>query len=336
MDLSTGINSENFKTKEICLAPMLDVTTANFRRFVRLTSEHTILFTELIVANTVIHIDKEKLIERLGDIDERTVVQIGGSDVNEIVNAICVLKDVGCKHFNLNVGCPSTRVQKGCFGAVLMKNKELISEIINSVYKKCDIVLSLKIRTGVDNYDTYEFFRDFVHFLVKNTPVKKFYVHARKCWLLGLSPKQNRNIPPLNYSFVYKIKEEFPHVLFILNGGLKKIADFNKLFCNNNLTLDGIMIGREAIKNILVFRSFENYLHESSQDTIFSVVKKYLNKFELSKPITFRILNPLQNILHGQKGTKKWKIFLNESVHKKKLTVSDFIDEIESLRLLDI
>ncbi|WUR03294.1 tRNA-dihydrouridine synthase [Vairimorpha necatrix] len=325
------VNEKNFKSQdyrnlEISLAPMLEVTTANFRKFVRISSKHTLLFTEMIVSNTVINISTTKLLQRLGDIDDLTVVQIGGSDPTEISSAISILKQHGCKHFNLNLGCPSSRVQKGCFGAVLMKDKELVTKIVNTVYSDHNIVLSLKIRVGVDDLDTYEFFSNFVKFLVQNSPVKKFYVHARKCWLGGLSPKQNRNIPSLNYEYVYRIKQELLHIKFILNGGIKNLPYENMV--------DGIMIGREAIKNILVFKNIEDIIYGNNNMNVYEIIKRYLETFDGGEKITFRMLSPLQNVLHGKNGSKMWKRFLNEAVHKDKMSIDEFIKEIETTKIL--
>ncbi|KAK6090313.1 hypothetical protein P3W45_000670 [Vairimorpha bombi] len=317
--------SDNNFNKEISLAPMLDVTTANFRKLVRISSEKTVIFTEMIVSSTVLHIETDKLRERLGLIDNNTVVQIGGSDPEEISNAVIILQNLGCTHFNLNVGCPSSRVQKGCFGAILMKDKYLVSDIVNSVYTKCKTVISLKIRTGVNDCDTYDFFKDFVSHIITNTPVSKFYVHARKCWLSGLSPKQNRTVPPLNYDFVYRIKEDFPHIKFILNGGLKGIEDIEKL-----KNLDGMMIGREAIKNILVFTSIDEHLYGTTKINVNDILCQYLKEFDGNSLANFRILGPIQHILYGQKGTKKFKIFLNEAV-RQKYTLNKVIEQLEQI-----
>lgn len=323
--------------KEISLAPMLDVTTSHYRRFVRLTSKNTVLFTEMIVSNTVIHISTDKLIERLGEYDENTVVQIGGSDPKQIAEAVKIIQKLGFDKFNLNCGCPSSRVQQGCFGAILMLKKELVAEILNTTYETTGIIMSLKIRTGVDEFDNQEFLETFVSYIKANTKTNVFYIHARKCWLKGLSPKQNRNVPVLNYEAVYKLKEKYFDLKIILNGGIK----------GDNLDrigpLDGAMIGREAIKNIMVFweieekhKNFNNNKEcecniENIQNkecesykckkrkklAIKNYIKCYFEFYDPEEKIRGYHIQPILNILSGIEGCKRLKQKINELLVKK-------------------
>ncbi|KAF9763427.1 tRNA-dihydrouridine(20/20a) synthase [Nosema granulosis] len=326
---------------EIALAPMIDVTTANYRKLVRMSSKTVVMFTEMIVSSTVVHIAEDKLLERLGEYDDNTVVQVGGSDPIEISRAIEILRKLGYTMFNLNVGCPSSRVQKGCFGAVLMKDKCLVGRIVNQVYQDTGIILSLKIRTGVDELDTYDFFKDFVEYIVNGTPASVFYVHARKCWLKGLSPKQNRNVPELNYDFVHRIKSEMPNIKFILNGGIKTFED---VFKHSNL--DGVMIGRAAIDDIFIFYKLERSLElskvgdktecslgykDDNDNFLYNIntITKYLISFGPSTSLNYKIIMPLQNIMFGRKGCKQYKIELAEQL-KRKVTVSEFLFNIYS------
>lgn len=329
---------------EISLAPMIDVTTANFRKLVRLSSQSVVLFTEMIVSSTIVHISKDRLIERLGEVDDKTVVQVGGSDPEEISKVIRILADIGWTSFNLNVGCPSSRVQKGQFGAVLMKDVDLVCRIINQVYKDTGFILSLKIRTGVDEFDSFEFFKAFVSHVTSTTPTTVFYVHARKCWLKGLSPKQNRTIPPLNYEYVYKIKEEMPNITFILNGGISSIEDVQR-----HQQLDGVMIGRKAVDDVFIFYSIgkalkiDNYLLESREDTRLNsdldtgcdifykkhIVYTYLLSFGGSTIVCHKIAFPFLNLMHGRKGCKSFKIKLADLLKERK-TVLEFIGEIHN------
>ncbi|ADM11876.2 tRNA-dihydrouridine synthase [Encephalitozoon intestinalis ATCC 50506] len=323
---------------EISLAPMMDVTTAHFRRLIRLTSSSTILFTEMIVSNTVIHISRDRLREKLGEYDDKTVVQIGGSDAGQIVEAVKILQDLGYRMFNLNCGCPSSRVKKGSFGAVLMLNKELVAEIINKVYKETGEILSLKIRVGVDNHEGIDFLKEFVGYIKENTPNRTFYVHARKCWLEGLSPEQNRKLPPLDYDSVYMIKRLYPELKIVLNGciginNLDRIKD-----------LDGVMVGREAIRDILVFWDIDRKLSmkcdkgerrdceelfpfdmdmkkiECRSDSeakewraqkIRSVVREYFEGFPPSDQLKSIHIQPIINLMRGKKGCKEYRRKLN-------------------------
>ncbi|KAI5148935.1 tRNA-dihydrouridine synthase A [Enteropsectra breve] len=303
---------------EFSLAPMLKVTNPHFRLFMREISPKTLLFTEMIVSSTVVHVTPEKLRFILGDADHNTVVQIGGSDPEEVAEAVKIVKELGWRHFNLNCGCPSERVQHGKFGAILMKEKETVADIINTVYKKTGVIISLKIRCGVDEFDSYKFFRGFVEYIKNSTPCNRFYVHARKCWLKGVNPKQNRTIPPLCYDFVYNLKDSFPDLFISLNGGIKE----NELAKLNNL--DGMMIGRRAVENIRIFAEYEN-IEISMKD----IVKSYLAKAEsLLSSSKSKILVPLNNIRKGMPRNKEYRKALND-IMKDSTPISEVYAHIE-------
>lgn len=337
---------------EISLAPMLDVTTAHFRRFVRLTSEDTVLFTEMIVSSTIVHISREKLVGRLGEWDLKTVVQIGGSDPQEVAEAVRIVQEMGYSRFNLNCGCPSSRVQRGSFGAVLMLRKEVVGEIVNAVHRRTGVVMSLKIRTGVDECDGFEFVDGFVRHIKQNTPCRTFYIHARKCWLRGLSPQQNRNIPPLDYECVYLVKKTHPELNVVLNGSI----------CGGDMTkatgLDGLMIGREAVRNIFVFWEMEQGVGALNGDTgcarclrretpscrdeeepelgeidvdgdvgkgsecgrcvrrmvEHDTVRRYFLYFSQEEVVRASHVQPIMNLLAGRNGCKKYRRRLSELV----------------------
>ncbi|KAH9411104.1 dihydrouridine synthase [Ordospora pajunii] len=325
---------------EISLAPMMDVTTPQFRRLVRMTSKSTVLFTEMIVCSTVVHVAREKLLEMVGEYDARTVVQIGGSNASEIVEAVKILQRLGYKEFNLNCGCPSPRVKKGCFGAILMLRKQLVAEIINRVHCDTGVILSLKIRTGVDEHDGIGFLDDFVTYVKMSTACRSFYVHARKCWLSGLSPKQNRHVPALDYGSVYAIKQLHPDLKIVLNGCID--ADGLDKLCN----LDGLMIGRESMKNIFVFWEIDRKIGrdgfiggESSTDGIIvdagsgdnckeqelidsnakknmmhDVIGRYFDWYGKEKEMRIWDVQPMMNLMAGKKGCKAYRQMLGEIV----------------------
>ncbi|KHN69378.1 tRNA-dihydrouridine synthase [Ordospora colligata] len=330
---------------EISLAPMMDVTTPQFRRLIRLTSKSTVLFTEMIVCSTVVHVTCEKLLEMVGKYDANTVVQIGGSDASEIVEAVKILQSLGYKEFNLNCGCPSARVKKGCFGAILMLKKQLVAEIVNKVHCDTGVVLSLKIRTGVDDHDGVEFLDDFITYLKMNTACRSFYVHARKCWLSGLSPKQNRQVPPLDYESVYAIKQLHPDLKIMLNGCID--ADGLEKLCS----LDGLMIGRESMKNIFVFWEIdrkigkerfgegeegcsndnvrantgfdsdckENKLIDDNEKKVMvhEVIRRYFEWYGKEKEMRIWDIQPMMNLLVGKKGCKAYRQMLGEIVRRR-------------------
>lgn len=311
-----SFNSQT-KTTEISLAPMMKITTPYFRMLLRKTAPKTILFTEMIVASTVTHVTDEKINIILGDPEDLTVVQLGGSDPEEVSNAVEILKKIGWNQFNLNCGCPSDRVQSGKFGAVLMLEKENVGNIINTVYKNTGVILSLKIRTGVDEHDSFDFFKGFVEYISLNSPCTKFYVHARKCWLNGLSPKQNRNVPSLNYQFVYDIKSMFPHLFISLNGGIKT-NDWDKV-----KNLDGLMIGRHAWDNIKTFSQYEQ-----SNIDMKTVVKEYIEEAAKHNAPKYKILMPLINYRKGRSLSKAFKQTINEILHSE-ISLDEIYSKIE-------
>lgn len=247
----------------------------------------------MISPDFIIH--NKTFTDRLKFLDSRTVIQLGSSDKEKLANAILLLQAVyGSKlKVNLNCGCPSTRVQSGNFGAILMKSNKLVVEIINHVYEKTGIVLSLKIRIGVDDLDSYDFFKEFVLSIVENTPCRIFFVHARKCWLNGISPHQNRNIPPLNYEFVEKLRDEIniAKIERKLNKNNMRIASYKSKISNEgvvlrknldkveihlngglnennfiNFNFDGLMFGRRAIEFPFIFRILNEFLGDNYAD----------------------------------------------------------------------
>jgi len=303
------MNSQPEKIHEISLAPMLKVTTPLFRLLIRKTSKSVVLFTEMIVSSTVVNVTPEKLKIILGSPEDATVVQLGGSDPLEVARSVEILVAVGWKHFNLNCGCPSERVKSGKFGAVLMLEKERVAAIVNAVYERTGIVLSLKIRTGVDENDTFEFLKGFVEHVSTHSPCFKFYIHARKCWLCGLNPKQNRTVPALNYECVYRLKRDLPHLFISLNGGIK--ADGMELVDN----LDGLMIGRYACENLKVFNDVYGGGHEREALDMKEIVRTYLVEAAELEPPMFRVIMPLINIRKGQRHSKEFKQTINRIMH---------------------
>lgn len=291
---------------EISLAPMMKITTPAFRILMRMLSPTTLLFTEMIVSATVVNMPTEKLLLALGTPEENTVVQVGGSNPQEVAQAVLVLKKLGWTAFNLNCGCPSNRVKSGKFGAVLMLDKQNVADIINETHKLTGCVLSLKIRTGVDNNDSYEWLNDFVGFISSTTRCTRFYCHARKCWLNGLSPKQNRSIPVLNYDYVYRLKEDFPSLFISLNGSIKG-DDLGKL-----RNLDGLMIGRHSWEEITVFSKYENVDVNMKE-----VIREYIEVTSRKGVPKHKILMPLINYRKGRPGTSLFKQRINEILHSE-------------------
>ena len=229
--------------RRFCVAPMMDRTDRHERFFLRSLSKKAYLYTEMINANSVLFGDKNKLL-KFNECEHPLAIQLGGNDPIKLRDSAIISEAYGYDEINLNIGCPSSKVQNGEFGAVLMKNPKLVAQCIKSIKDKVKIPVSVKCRIGVDDMNEDKDLSAFIK-EVSDSGCKVFIVHARKAWLKGLSPKENRNIPPINYQRVYRLKEEFPDLEIIINGGLKKIEDSEK----HLRFVDGVMMGRKVYKD---------------------------------------------------------------------------------------
>jgi len=229
--------------RRFCVAPMMDRTDRHERFFLRSLSKKAYLYTEMINANSVLFGDQNKLL-KFNECEHPLGIQLGGNDPMKLSEAAVISEAYGYDEINLNIGCPSTKVQDGAFGAILMKNPKLVAEFVRSITNKVKIPVSVKCRIGIDDMDEEKNLSDFVK-KISNAGCQIFIVHARKALLKGLSPKENRNIPPLNYERVYRLKEEFPDLEIIINGGLEKVERSKE----HLRFVDGVMMGRKAYEN---------------------------------------------------------------------------------------
>ena len=229
--------------RRFCVAPMMDRTDRHERFFLRSLSKKAYLYTEMINANAVLFGDQNELL-KFNECEHPLAIQLGGNDPIKLSEAATISESYGYDEINLNIGCPSNKVQSGNFGAILMNKPNLVAKCVKAIKNKVNIPVSVKCRIGVDDMDEEKDLNTFIK-KVSDSGCKIFIVHARKAWLKGLSPRENRNIPPLNYERVYKLKDEFPHLEIIINGGLETIED-----SKNHLTkVDGVMMGRKAYEN---------------------------------------------------------------------------------------
>ena len=225
------------------MAPMMDRTDRHERFFLRYLSKKAYLYTEMINANAVLFGTQNELL-KFNECEHPLAIQLGGNDPIKLSEAATISESYGYDEINLNIGCPSNKVQSGNFGAILMNKPNLVAKCVKAIKNKVNIPVSVKCRIGVDDMDEEKDLNTFIK-KVSDSGCKIFIVHARKAWLKGLSPRENRNIPPLNYERVYKLKDEFPHLEIIINGGLETIED-----SKNHLTkVDGVMMGRKAYEN---------------------------------------------------------------------------------------
>ena len=236
-------NSAMLPSHTFSVAPMLDWTDKHCRYFHRLVSKKALLYTEMVTTGAILHGDQERFLAFNAE-ENPVVFQLGGSDPAELAQCAKIVEQYGYEQVNLNVGCPSDRVQNGRFGACLMAEPMLVAECVAAMQQAVSIPVSIKTRIGIDEQDSYEALQHFV-FTVASAGCKDFIIHARKAWLKGLSPKQNREVPPLRYDVVYQIKKDFPNLNISLNGGVTSLDEAIEILQH----VDGVMVGREVYHN---------------------------------------------------------------------------------------
>lgn len=321
--------------RKFCVAPMIDWTDRFERYFLRLISKHAVLFTEMITAPAIIHGKRERL---LGfDESEHTVVlQLGGSDPDQLNLAVEIAETWGYDEYNLNLGCPSDRVQAGKFGACLMAEPQLVAECLSAMQSATDKPVTAKTRIGIDEQDSYEFLHAFVAAMEK-VGVDTFYIHARKAWLKGLSPKQNREIPPLNYAAVEQLIEDFPNSQFILNGGIQtwEEVESHLTWCH------GVMLGRAVYQAPYMLAELDARLYGDDEPvkSRAQVVEAMLPfiEGELNEGVRLQsIVRHMLGLYSGQLGAKRWRRYLSENAHKKDAGIEVLLDALALMNELGV
>lgn len=315
----------------LSVAPMLDWTDKHCRYLHRLISKDVLLYSEMITTPAILQGDKHKYIG-FNSQEHPVVLQLGGSDADALAKSCVVAEEFGYDEVNLNVGCPSDRVQKGRFGACLMNEPALVVDCVKAMMGAVDIPVSIKCRIGVDDNDSFENLQSFVE-TVGNAGVQTIIVHARKALLKGLSPKQNRSIPPLNYDYVYRIKQLFPELTIVINGGINTTEEVS-LHLHQ---VDGVMLGRAIWNNPWLLHELQNQLYDGDEsNSRDKVLQKYIHycELEVDKGVKLHwLLPPVLNLFHGIAGNKKWKSHLVSQAPKRDKDLSvfaearEFIDE---------
>jgi len=298
--------------RKFCVAPMMGYTTPYARNLYRILSKKTFLFSEMIATKTLIHSKNTQSIIA-NDNQNPVALQVGGSEYKDLEKCSNLAYELNYNEINLNVGCPSKAVQKGSFGACLMQDKNLVKNCLNAMQINKNIEVSIKCRIGIGKSFNYDYFEEFIDEILKSG-IKIVYVHARNAILSGFSPKDNRNIPPLNYDFVKRIKEKFPNITFILNGGIdtiEKAIDLSKIH-------DGIMVGRLIQNNPFCLRKVDSlfYNNASSYQISEDTIIEYFNyiKPKIGTDSIYRLLSPLLNIFFGVANGKKFKIDIHTNM----------------------
>ena len=298
--------------RKVSVAPMMDCTDRHERFFLRLISKNVLLYTEMIVSEAINRGDKKKLLEF--NIEEKPVaLQVGGSSPKLLAEAAKVGEEFGYDEINLNLGCPSKKVQKNKFGACLMQEPDLVAKCIEAMTKSTKLPVTIKTRIGYNEVENFEFLKSFIQ-TTKDAGSQKFIIHARKALLEKLSPKENLNIPPLKYEFVYKLKEHFKNDEIIINGGIKTTEDIK----NHLLKVDGAMIGRAIYHSPYFLADIERDIFNNDNVPTRSEVMEKLIPYiqeETSKGTQLNhIMRHTVGLFHGQNGSKIWKQYLSKNM----------------------
>jgi tRNA-dihydrouridine synthase A len=295
---------------------MLDWTDKHERYFLRLISKHAVLYTEMVTTGALIHGDKDRYL-KFNKEEHPVALQLGGSDPEAMAECARMAEDYGYDEVNINVGCPSDRVQNGAFGACLMAEPDLVAENVSAMQNAVDIPVTVKNRLAIDEMDEYQCLPKFLE-TVSQAGCETFIIHARKAWLKGLSPKQNRDVPPLNYELVYQMKRDFPQLEIIINGGIKTLEQSEQ----HLKQVDGVMIGREAYHNPFMMSQVDQRLYgqEANKNTEFEILDIYIEYMQkqIDKGVYLKHMSRhLLGLFTGKAGAKAWRRHISENAYKE-------------------
>ncbi|SJM91979.1 tRNA dihydrouridine(20/20a) synthase DusA [Crenothrix polyspora] len=308
------MSSSKAKTvnRRFCVAPMMDWTDRHCRYFHRLISQHALLYTEMVTTGALIHGDNHRFLQ-FNTQEPPLALQLGGSNPQDLATCAKMAEDYGYDEVNLNVGCPSERVQNGRFGACLMLEPDLVAECVAAMQQAVGIPVTVKSRIGVDEQDSYEALVNFVATLTQ-AGCATFIIHARKAWLSGLSPKQNREVPPLRYDIVYQLKTDFPDAEIILNGGITTLEQAEAALQH----VDGVMVGREAYHNPYIMadvdRRFYGAVREPlTREAILDLLIPYVQQQLQAGMRLNTVARHILGLFHGMPGGKLWRRQISEN-----------------------
>ena len=313
--MSNTETQQQFPMQRFSIAPMLDWTDRHCRYFHRLLTSETLLYTEMVTTGAIIHGKGDFL--AYNQEEHPVALQLGGSNPQDLATCAKLAAERGYDEINLNVGCPSDRVQNGKFGAILMAEPQLVADCVAAMREVVDVPVTVKTRIGIDDQDSYEFLTDFISTVSEKGGCDQFTIHARKAWLSGLSPKENREIPPLDYPRAYQLKKDFPHLTVAVNGGVKTLEETLAHLEH----LDGVMVGREAYQNPYILAQVDQQLFgldkpvkKRSQvvEEMYPYIELQLSQGAYLGHITRHMLGLFQNM----PGARQWRRYISENAHK--------------------
>lgn len=320
----------------LSIAPMMEWTDRHFRYFMRFITKHTLLYTEMITAKAILYGNTKKLLD-FSQEELPVSLQLGGDNPTELAKSARIGEEFGYSEINLNVGCPSERVKEGRFGACLMAYPELVAECISKMKASVKIPVTVKHRIGIDNLESYENLARFIK-VVSESGCDRFIVHARIAILKGLSPEQNRKIPPLRYNDVYKLKQDFPHLLIEINGGVQTLEEAK----THLQFVDGVMIGRAAYENPYLFSKadamfFNNFYTPLTREEILKAMISYLEEYQKQGGKLHHVMRHILGLYFAQKNGKKFRRFVTENMYKNsnaKKFIYEIIQQVKEAELI--
>lgn len=302
------------QSRRLSVAPMMDWTDRDCRYLLRLISQHALLYTEMVTTGALIHGDRQRFLAH-DQLEYPLALQLGGSDPEELAQCAKMGEDAGYQEININVGCPSDRVQSGRFGACLMAEPDVVADSVAAMQAVVNIPVTVKTRLGIDEHDSYEFLTTFID-KVSAAGCDTFILHARNAWLKGLSPKENRDIPPLNYERVYQVKKDYPHLHIDINGG---VQDLDQVM-DHLKHIDGVMMGRAIYHNPYLLAEADSQVFGQNNDVMsrHEVIETMLPYIELrmqqGRPLK-SITRHLLGLFQGRPGARSWRRHLSENAH---------------------
>ena len=301
-------------SRRLSCAPMLDWTDRHFRFFLRLISKHTLLYTEMVTTGALLHGDRSRFLD-FHPQEHPLALQLGGSELDELARCAELGEQWGYDEINLNVGCPSDRVQSGRFGACLMAEPRLVADCVQAMQERVSVPVTVKHRIGIDDRDSYQELGDFVD-TVSDAGCNTFIVHARKAWLQGLSPKQNREVPPLRYEVVHKLKQDFPELEFVINGGIISLEQAAQQLEH----VDGVMIGRAAYHDPWILAQADKLVFGDdhpvpSRYQVLQQMLPYIQEALASGIPLGNISRHILGLFQGQPGAGAWRRYISEHAH---------------------
>ncbi|MCC4273958.1 tRNA dihydrouridine(20/20a) synthase DusA [Marinomonas communis] len=326
------LNTSRSLDRRFSIAPMMDWTTSDYRVFARCLTKHTLLYTEMVTTGALLQGDNPARFLKCDDCEHPIALQLGGSNATDLAKCAKMAEEYGYDEVNLNAGCPSDRVQNSLIGAILMAHPQTVVDAMKAMQDATPIPVTIKHRIGLDDQQDYAVVRDFVG-MIADEGVETFIVHARNAILQGLSPKENREIPPLKYDFVYQLKKDFPDLEILINGGIKTIEETKEHLRH----VDGVMMGREAYNNPWVLSEVDQSIFGATNvvNDRFEALERFIPYAESQLAKGERLMHLTRHLLgifQGLPGGKQFRRYLSENGHRSDATIDVLVDAIELVK----